>query len=352
MEYLCFSERMSTIMKKILSLIMALAVSASMSTAVFAETATPKIKVDGRAITFREEQKPMIKDDRLYVPIRRVLETMGARVIWNGDERSITVKSFDNINEVRMVIDSKQITSLEYTSVLFANTEEITSDVAPIIVNDRTMLPIRVVAEAMDATVYYDEATKITHITTKQAKRAANKANIDTNAKDLILEDLYKENLPKVSIESDAENIKEGDAVRVKIKLSDIEKYTKDAKLSSITATIAYNSENFEYSEFNWVINGEEKMPMLYADNAHFTEETMKFVTLELPENAVAMEGDGVIAVVTFKALNDKGGEFVLSDGISDVGYDTEIGFAEGKGLDTLSKYTELYIDTTPIMVK
>lgn len=339
-------------MKKFLSLMMAFTVAASMQIAALAETDDTQIRVDGRTVVFREEQAPMIKDDRLYVPIRRVLEAMDAKVVWNGDDRSIVVSSFDNINEIYMKIDSKQITSLEYTSVLHANKKEITSDVAPIIVNDKTMLPIRVVAEAMGATVYYDEATNVTHITTKQAKREAGYVNIDASAEDFILADAYKENLPKMSIESDADGVKEGDTVRVKLKISDIEKYEKAPNVCSVTATIAYNSENFRYDGFTCVVEGEEKTPMLYADNAEFTDKTMKFVTLELPENAKPVGEDGVIAIVDFKALNDVGGEFALSDGITNIGNDTEIVFADGEELDTLSKYTEIYIDVAPITVK
>ena len=40
------------------------------------------------------------------------------------------------------------------------NGETITNDVAPVIVNDRTMLPIRFIAEALGATVGWDKATK------------------------------------------------------------------------------------------------------------------------------------------------------------------------------------------------
>ena len=157
-------------MKKFLSLIMALAISATAT--MLAEAAVqPEIKVDGRGITFREEQPPVIQNDRLYVPVRRVLETMGAEVKWDGEKKQVTVESADNVTVLILTIDSTEITKYQYTSVLHADKSTISSDVAPVIINDRTMLPIRVIAEELGATVLWNEETKLTQITTKQAKK-------------------------------------------------------------------------------------------------------------------------------------------------------------------------------------
>ncbi len=340
-------------MKKILSLIMALFVVASTMTSVFAEEKDPQIKVDGRSLTFREEQEPVIINDRLYVPVRRVLETMKSTVKWDESTRMVTVNSFDNVIVLKMTIDNPVITRYEYTSVLNADKTEITSDVAPIILNDRTMLPIRVIAEALGATVYFDEATWTTHITTKQIKRILDKESIDYSAENFMLAEAYKENLPKLSIDCDASGIKEGDEVKIKVKLTDIEKYNKDAKICSTTVSISYDSENFEYLGFTCVKDGEEKDPMLSADNGTFTDKLLKVVTLDMPENAYSAAEDGTVLIVNMKALNDKGGEFVLSDGHSRLGNDTELMLAtDAENYEVISKYNELYIDTTPITVK
>lgn len=336
-------------MKKILGLIMAAAVAASMQVATFAE-AEPQIKVDGRSVTFRDEQAPIIRNDRLYVPVRRVLETMDAKVNWKAETKTVEVSSFDNVTILKLQIDNPIVTRYEYTSVLHADKTEIESDVAPIIENDRTMLPIRVIAEALGATVYYEEDTKITYITTKQAKRKITSAGMDATAEDVMIADLYKENLPKVSIECDAEDVKEGDTVKVKIKLADLEKYAEDAKLCSITASIEYDKNNFAYDGFVCVVDGEEKMPMMHAENGEFTDKLVKIVTLETTDSAV-VPGD-VIAILEFTALNDNGGEFALSDGRTDIGNNTELLFVSGENIETLSEYTELYIDTTPVTVK
>lgn len=339
-------------MKKILSLIMALAISAT--AAMLAEAAVqPEIKVDGRGITFREEQPPVIQNDRLYVPVRRVLETMGAEVKWDGEKKQVTVESADNVTVLILTIDSTEITKYQYTSVLHADKSTITSDVAPVIINDRTMLPIRVIAEELGATVLWNEETKLTQITTKQAKKAARLAEMDATAEDVIIADLYKENLPKLSIACDAEGVKEGDEVRIKVKLADIDKAAEGAKLCSTTVTIAYNSENFEYAGFECIADGEPRSPQLSANNDTFTENSLKIITLDLPASAYLPAEDGTVLEVIMTALNDNGGEFILSDGISELGHNTEIIVTpDGTDYFSLSDYTELYIDTTPITVK
>lgn len=339
-------------MKKIISLLMALAVSAT-ATAFAEKEVQPEIKVDGRGIMFREEQPPVIQNDRLYVPVRRVLETMGAEVKWDGEKREVTVESYDNVTILVLTIDNPEITKFQFTSVLKADETKITSDVAPVIINDRTMLPIRVIAEALGATVNWNEETMLTQITTKQAKRAAKAAEMDASAEDVVVADLYKENLPKLSIDCDAEGIKEGDEVKIKVKLADIDKISEDAKLCSTTVSIFYNSENFSYSGFKVIENGEARDAQLSANNPNFMEGCLKVITLDLPANAYLPSEDGTVLEITMTALNDEGGDFILSDGVSELGNNTEIVVTNGdEEYFSVSKYTELYIDTTPITVK
>ena len=131
-------------MKKFVSFLIALSVAAMLSIPAFASDIA--VKVDGRTVAFREEPKPTIINDRTYVPIRRVLEYMGAKVDWNGENRTVRVTSYNNVIIVDLTIDSTDIDVYTFTSVLHADKKTIQSDVAPIILNDRTMLPIRVIA--------------------------------------------------------------------------------------------------------------------------------------------------------------------------------------------------------------
>lgn len=338
-------------MKKFLIMLSALAIAAVPTLA--AAEVQPEIKVDGRTVMFREEQPPIIQNDRLYVPVRRVLETMGAKVTWDGDARQVTVKSADNVTILILTIDDTEITKFQYTSVLSADKSTITSDVAPIIINERTMLPIRVIAEELGATVDWDGETMLTQITTKQAKNDAIIDGLDVGTGDVVIADLYKENVPKLSISSDAKDIKAGDTVKIKVKLSDIDKVSAGAKLCSTTVTLFYNAENFEYSGFSCIVDGEERNPQLSASNGEFADNCLKVITLDLPGSAYLPSEDGTVLEIKLKALNDNGGEFALSDAISELGHNTEIIVtSDGEDYFSVSGYKELFIDTTPITVK
>lgn len=107
-------------------------------------------------ILINEEQiypdvAPMIIEGRTMVPIRAVAEKMGYTVGWDGDKDLVTLRGGDD-NELHFTIGA-------YTA-LKNGAEVIELDVAPFIVHGRTYLPLRAVAEAMDAMVDWDGDTK------------------------------------------------------------------------------------------------------------------------------------------------------------------------------------------------
>ena len=76
------------------------------------------------------------------MPIRVVIETMGGYVTWDGDEKIAGL--YINGYEIIMKIGEN-----EY----FVNSEKKELDVAPLIIDGRTMLPIRFVAESIGGLV-------------------------------------------------------------------------------------------------------------------------------------------------------------------------------------------------------
>lgn len=92
---------------------------------------------------------PYIKDSRTYVPMRYLGEILGAEVVWDDAARTVTLTRGDDV-----VVFT--IGSASYT----VNGEAKTADVAPEIVNSRTMLPARFVAEAFGAVVGWDPGTQ------------------------------------------------------------------------------------------------------------------------------------------------------------------------------------------------
>lgn len=97
---------------------------------------------------------PVIVNDRTLMPVRAVVEAIGGEVSWNGEARETTLKYSGK--EIKLTIDS--ITA-------YADGAENTLDVAPQIINDRTMLPLRFIAENFGLNVDWDGAGRIVTVT-------------------------------------------------------------------------------------------------------------------------------------------------------------------------------------------
>ena len=96
--------------------------------------------VDGECKTF--DVTPYIKNNRTYVPIRFITEALGASVEWLENSRKVIIRSEEAY--IEMQIDNP---------IMKVNNKEKRLDVCPEITNDRTMLPIRAIAEALNCKV-------------------------------------------------------------------------------------------------------------------------------------------------------------------------------------------------------
>ncbi|MBE5039055.1 flavodoxin [Ructibacterium gallinarum] len=79
---------------------------------------------------------PIITDDRTLVPVRAIVEEIGGTVAWDEATQTATLTYGDD--EIRLTLNS---------STAYLNDEAQTLDVVPVSINDRTMLPIRFIAE-------------------------------------------------------------------------------------------------------------------------------------------------------------------------------------------------------------
>lgn len=103
------------------------------------------VNVDNEAVIY--DAAPVIRNDRTLVPIRIVTETLGGKVDWNGATKEVTLH-----------IDGKEI------KMTIGKTLE-KYGVAPVIIDGRTFVPVRFVADELGATVAWDDATKTVTIT-------------------------------------------------------------------------------------------------------------------------------------------------------------------------------------------
>lgn len=118
----------------------------NISPAAYAESPI-KILIDGKEI--KAEPEAFIKNDRTLVPIRVIAEGLGAEVTWDNDNRTVHISKEDM--HVALPIDSHLI---QYT--LDNETMYNLSDVASIIKDDRTFVPIRVISNALGVGIDWD----------------------------------------------------------------------------------------------------------------------------------------------------------------------------------------------------
>ncbi|WP_173609807.1 copper amine oxidase N-terminal domain-containing protein [Brevibacillus sp. M2.1A] len=152
-----FGNGVNVLLKKVTSLLLAIALvpmaafSAAAATAPGAPKAVQnavKVEYNKKQIAF-PDQAPIITQGRTLVPIRPIAESLGFEVKWNEQTRTVTInKGKDNI---RLVVTQK---------IANKNGQTINLDVPAQIVNKRTVVPVRFIAEALSYKVEWDPKTQ------------------------------------------------------------------------------------------------------------------------------------------------------------------------------------------------
>lgn len=139
---------------KILGLCLVM-MSIIMSTVVFASNDI-KVAIDGEYVEF--DVQPQLISDRTMVPLRAIFEALGAEVDW--DESTQTVIAMKDDITVTATIGSTK---------MYIDDEERTMDVAPMLLNGRTLVPVRFVAEAFECEVFWSDEDYSVYIRTESA---------------------------------------------------------------------------------------------------------------------------------------------------------------------------------------
>lgn len=142
----------------LLSLIMVFIFTLWITPEVFADSSI-KLIIDGQNIT--ASPKPFIKNDRTLVPIRIVSEQLGAKVIWNNDDR--TVEIIKDNRSVLLRIDSN-LTKYGINNEKIYNL----SDIAPQIIDNRTFVPLRLVSNALGVGINWDNEKRAVIVDSSQ----------------------------------------------------------------------------------------------------------------------------------------------------------------------------------------
>lgn len=108
------------------------------------------VKVYDQYIDFSSiNQWPFIENGRTMVPLRAVFEVMNCKVRWDADNSSAVVE-----------YEGKKIIIPANSNTAFINDKASTLDVPAKLVNDRVMVPLRFIGEAIDKKVIWDDADK------------------------------------------------------------------------------------------------------------------------------------------------------------------------------------------------
>lgn len=117
-----------------------------------------KVFLDGEELLF--DVPPVISEGRTMVPLRRIAESCGYNVTWNESTQRIGLGKDDvliNLNVGKDII---------YVRDKFGSREYVL-EVAPFIVNGRTMVPLRAISEHMGYDVTWDEGNRAVLIVSK-----------------------------------------------------------------------------------------------------------------------------------------------------------------------------------------
>ncbi|WP_312045022.1 copper amine oxidase N-terminal domain-containing protein [Anaerotignum sp.] len=100
-------------------------------------------------VNLQTDASPVIVNGRTLVPIRSIFESLGATVSW--DESTKTITAIRDNTSIKLVLN-------ETTAIVNGNS--CTLEVPPQIINGRTMVPARFVAENLNCDVNWNATTQ------------------------------------------------------------------------------------------------------------------------------------------------------------------------------------------------
>ncbi len=110
------------------------------------------IQLDGTKLSL--DAVPLNQNNRILVPLRGIFEALGASVDWNEATQTITATKEDTTVILTIGKTSAQV-----------NSSEVALDTAPVLIGNRTMVPVRFIAEHMGLKVNWNEQSQTVIIT-------------------------------------------------------------------------------------------------------------------------------------------------------------------------------------------
>jgi len=139
-------------MKRSLAIVLALVMCLSLVPMTVFAAGGITVTLDGEVLAF--DVPPQLINNRTMVPLRVIFEAMGASVEWDGSTKTVTGTKGGTV--VVLTIGSTSPT---------INGQVVTIDQPGVIIDNRTLAPLRFVAEAFGGTVVWDGNSQIAAIT-------------------------------------------------------------------------------------------------------------------------------------------------------------------------------------------
>ncbi len=130
--------------KTVISLFTALALMCSLFCLPVFAASDIKVLVNGKQLEF--DVMPMMVGDRVFVPMRAIFEALGATIEWSDEDQTVTAVCGDTSVFLQVGNDLAKV-----------DTTLVTLDAEPFVEQERTMVPLRFVGEALGAEVNWDE---------------------------------------------------------------------------------------------------------------------------------------------------------------------------------------------------
>ena len=131
------------------------------------------VNLNGSQMEF--DVNPVIENSRTLVPFRKIFEALDCAVSYTKENGAQVVTANRGNKWITLEIGKNEITVDGETKKL---------DVAPKIVNGRTLVPLRAISEGLDCTVDWSADTKTVDIQKKQGQYAVTSAHISKNITD------------------------------------------------------------------------------------------------------------------------------------------------------------------------
>lgn len=143
----------------------------------YASASDNKVKVLINGKSLGSETPAYIVNNRTMIPLRAVSEGFGARVQWNEENKTVDI--FKDNKTVRLYVNNRLVCYSEDNLLGNSMSRYDVSDVAPIIINNSTYVPLKLIGNALGLDAAWNEAKREVTVSRGDAVRTEKYFSID-----------------------------------------------------------------------------------------------------------------------------------------------------------------------------